>query len=168
MSALTEKQRNFIIALHDEKAPDEGDGLLIWAAERAGYGNPDGTSKNKTLSVIASRLKQSDSVQAAMAEYARGEWRSLNPRAVRAAKNVMRDAKHRDHGRIVMAAIDRLDAPQMQTMHTVKIEDHRQPTPEAIDRVLKRIEQLAIRFGVAIAPPAIIDGEATEVREAAS
>jgi hypothetical protein len=158
MAALTEKQRDFIIALHSEDAPEEGDGLLIWAAEQAGYGNTDGTSTNKVLSVIASRLKQSEAVQDAMKEYARGEWRALNPRAVRAAKNVMRDKKHKDHGRIVMAAIDRIDPVEEVHTHNVNVEDRRIP-PEAIERVLARIDQLMRTAGLLPKPAAIIDGE---------
>ena len=39
LALSTDKQRAFVCALYDEEAPIKGEGLLIWAARKAGYGN---------------------------------------------------------------------------------------------------------------------------------
>jgi hypothetical protein len=162
MAAVNERQRNFIIAMHSDDAPEKGDGLYIWAAEQAGYGRADGTSTNKTLSVIASRLIQDEAIKAAMAEYARSEWRALLPRAVRAVKNVIRDKSHRDHGRVAMAAIDRIDP--VETAHTLKIEDNRPPAPAMTQKVLDRIEEL-MRLAGLPKPAPMIEGQCVVIEE---
>lgn len=157
MRALSrERQRLFVVALYDEEAPDKGDGLQIYAARKAGYGNAEGTSTNAALGVIAARLLADDRVQAAIAEYSRGQVRAVSPEAVRAVRNLVRDPKARDHMKAVSAILDRVDP--IETKHVVAVEDHRPPTPEAIDAVLKRIDELMRRVGLPL-PPLIIEGE---------
>lgn len=78
MSALNEKRRAFVCGLYDEDAPRKGDGLLIYAAQVAGYGTP--TSSKKSLSVIANRIVHDDRVQAAIVEYSQRVLRAIPPK----------------------------------------------------------------------------------------
>jgi hypothetical protein len=150
MAALSEKRRAFVVALYSDDAPAKGDGLLIWAAQQAGYGTP--TSSNKSLGVIANRIVHDDTVQQAIAEFSRGMVRAIAPEAVRAVRELVRDTKHKDHGRAIGQILDRV-AP-IETTHNVKIEDNRPPSREAMERVLARINELAMRAGVVLPPEA--------------
>src|ERR1700749_883469 len=68
MQALhNDRQRNFVAALYDEEAPMKGDGLLIYAARKAGYGNKEGTTTNEAFGAIGGRLVQSERVHEAIA-----------------------------------------------------------------------------------------------------
>jgi hypothetical protein len=152
MQALSDdRRRAFVCALYDEQAPMKGDGLLIYAAKKAGYGNKEGTTTNETFSVIGARLVQDESVHDAIAEYSRSLVRVISPEAVRAVRNLIRNPKAKDHARAVGMILDRI-AP-LETMHTVKVEDNRPPSREAMERVLARIDELAVRAGVML--PAI-------------
>jgi hypothetical protein len=159
MAALPEKRRAFVEALYDEDAPRRGDGLLLFAAAKAGYGSP--TSSKKSLSVIASRIAQDDRVQAAIKEHSHRVLRAVPPEAIRALKDIIRDPKHKDHARGIAMVLDRTDP--LQTSHTMRIEDAR-PVPFDTEAVLKRIDELAAKFGLLPAPK-IIDGEAVEIRK---
>jgi hypothetical protein len=152
MQALSnDRRRAFVCALYDEQAPMKGDGLLIYAAKKAGYGNKQGTTTNEAFGVIAARLVQDESVHDAIAEYSRNLVRVISPEAVRAVRNLIRNPKAKDHARAVGMILDRI-AP-LETMHTVKVEDNRPPSREAMERVLARIDELAVRAGVML--PAI-------------
>jgi hypothetical protein len=153
MASLPPKRRALVMALFDDDAPRKGDGLLAFAAQRAGYGTP--TSSHRSLCVIAGRIVHDDQVQEAIAEHSHRVMRTIPPEAIRALKDLIRDPKHRDHMKAIAAVIDRTDP--LQTLHTVKVEDLRPPTPEAIERVLARIDELARRAGLSLPPP--IDGE---------
>jgi hypothetical protein len=63
MLALNDRQRAFVVALYSEEVPPKGEGRLIFAAHRAGYGT--GKSTNSVLSVIASRLVHDAKIQQA-------------------------------------------------------------------------------------------------------
>ena len=91
--------------------------------------------------------------------------RAIPPEAIRALKKLIADPTHRDHMRAIAAVIDRTDP--LQTMHTVKIEDTRPPSPEITQKVLARIDELARRAGL-LPSPQIIDGECRDVTEQAS
>jgi hypothetical protein len=158
MAALPPKRRDFVVNLYDEEAPAKGDGLLIFAAAKAGYGT--GQSSNKVLSVIANRLIQDDRVKEAIAEYSRGLVRAISPEAVCAVRALVRDPTHKDHARAVMAIMDRFDP--LETTHTVKIEDNRPPSAEVTQAVLDRIEQLMLRVGL-VKPAPVIDGSCTVI-----
>ena len=152
MQALSnDRRRAFVCALYDEQAPMKGDGLLIYAAKKAGYGNKEGTSTNEALGVIGARLVQDESVHDAIAEYSRNLVRVISPEAVRAVRNLIRNPKAKDHAHAVGMILDRI-AP-VETTHTVKVEDNRPPSREAMERVLARIDELAVRAGVML--PAI-------------
>jgi hypothetical protein len=160
ISLLNDRQRKFVIALFDDLAPEKGSGLFLWAARQSGYGTA--TSSDKSLSVIASRVAHDDKVLAAIDEYARMHVRALSPEAVRALRQLLRTPKDKAHFKAIEAVVGRV-FPQ-QTAHTVRIEDDR---PAAFDTatVLKRIDELAAKFGLLPAPK-IIDCEAVEIREA--
>jgi hypothetical protein len=152
MAALpNDRQRAFVVALYDEEAPRKGDGLLIYAARAAGYGTA--TSSTKSLGVIANRIVHDGRVQAAIVEHSRSVLRAVPPEAIRALKDLIRDPKHRDHARAIAMVVDRTDP--LQTMHTVKVEDHRPASPEITEKVLQRIDELARRAGLLPAPQTI-------------
>jgi hypothetical protein len=146
LALANDRQRKFVAALYDEDAPIKGAGLLLYAARKAGYGNAQGTTTDQALSVIASRIVHDERVQAAIAEYSRTTIRAISPEAIRALREVIRDPKHRDHMRAISAIADRV-YPIEQT-HTVKVEDNRPPSIEATERVLARINELAVRAGL--------------------
>ena len=75
-------------------------------------------------------------------------------------KCLIRDPKHRDHARAIAMVIDRTDP--LQTLHTVRVEDTRPPSPEVTQNVLDRIDELARRAGILPAPQ-IIDGDCRDV-----
>ena len=162
MAAINDRRRAFVVALYDEAAPRKGDGLLIYAAKTAGYGTA--TSSTKSLSVIANRIVHDDRVQAAIVEHSRTVLRAVPPEAIRALKELIRDPKARDHARAIAMVIDRTDP--LQTLHTVRVEDTRPPSPEMTQKVLDRIDELARRAGLLPAPQ-IIDGECSDVTEQA-
>jgi hypothetical protein len=156
MSALPPKRRALVMALFDEDAPRKGDGLLAFAAQRAGYGSS--TSSAKSLGVIAGRIVHDDQVQEAIAEHSHRVMRTIPPEAIRALKDLIRDSKHPQHFKAIAAVIDRTDP--LQTLHTVTVQDNRPPTPEAIELVLKKINELARRAGLSLpAPIAAVDAE---------
>jgi hypothetical protein len=164
MAALpNDRQRAFVVALYGEEAPRKGDGLLIYAARAAGYGTP--TSSTKSLGVIANRIVHDGRVQAAIVEHSRSVLRAVPPEAIRALKDLIRDPKARDHARAIAMVIDRTDP--LQTLHTVRVEDTRPPSPEVTQKVLDRIEELMQRAGMIPLPPNVIDGEYSDVTEQA-
>ena len=71
----------------------------------------------------------------------------------REIRNIVNDPNHRDHGRVLMGVYERLDP--VQTLHTVKVEDHRPASPEITQKVLERIDELAHRAGLLPAPQTI-------------
>ena len=162
-SLPNDRQRAFVCALYDDDAPRKGDGLLIYAARAAGYGTP--TSSTKSLRVIANRIVHDGRVQAAIVEHSRSVLRAVPPEAIRALKELIRDPKARDHARAIAMVIDRTDP--LQTLHTVRVEDTRPPSPEITQKVLDRINELARRAGLLQAPQ-VIDGECRDMTEQAS
>ena len=162
MSALPEKRRAFVVALYDEDAPRKGDGLIIWAARRAGYGTP--TSSTKSLGVIGNRIVHDDRVQAAIVEHSHRVRNAIPPEAIRALKDLIRDPKHRDHARAIAMVLDRTDP--LQTVTTLKVEDNRPPSAQATQEVLDRIEELMRRAGLLPKSAPVIEGECRDVTRA--
>jgi hypothetical protein len=164
MAALpNDKWRNLVVALFDDECPLMGHGRLLFAAREAGLGTA--TSSSKSLGVMAGRICRDKRTQAAIAECSIAAIRGgLAPDVVKSIKNVARDPKHRDHARILALVYDRLDP--VQTLHTVKVEDHRPASPEITQKVLDRIDELARRAGL-LPPPQIIDGECSDVTKQA-
>ncbi len=154
MAALSEKRRALVEALFADDAPAMGSGLMSFAAKRAGYGTA--TSGARSLKTIASRIIHDDAVQDAIREHSHRILRAIPPEAIRALKKLIADPSHRDHMRAIAAVIDRTDP--LQTLHTVKVEDHRPPSPEITAKVLERIDELARRAGL-LPPPQTIEAD---------
>jgi hypothetical protein len=155
MLALSEKHRAFVQALFDEDAPAHGAGLLNYAARKAGY-------EGKAVSVTASRVAYRPDVQAAIKEFSHLAVRAISPDAIRAVRNALLDPSHKDNIRAASLVLERV-LPS-ETMHTVRVEDHRPPTVEATEAVLRRIAELAAQAGLP-ALPAPIDAEFKVVDE---
>jgi hypothetical protein len=72
---------------------------------------------------MAWKLMRDDRIIAAIAEEARKLLRSGAPEAVRAVLNGVRNPEHKDHGRFVMAVLDRSDPvetrQQIAVTHTI-------------------------------------------------
>jgi hypothetical protein len=161
MQALSNDwRRRFVVHLFDENAPRKGDGLMLYAARAAGFGNGQGTTSDKSYSVIAARLASDPAVRAAIAEYSQAIVRIISPEAIKAVRALIRDPKARDHMRAVAAVLDRVDP--IETTHTVHVEDYRPPDPAATAAVLRRIAELARAAGMP-ALPAPIDAEVVEI-----
>jgi hypothetical protein len=159
MAALSEKRRGLVLSLFDDDAPVKGDGLLVYAARKAGYGTP--TSSTKSLGVIAGRIIGDDDVQEAIKEHSQRVMRAIPPEAIRALKNLIADPKHRDHARAIAMVLDRTDP--LQTIATVRVEDTRPPSVEATQAVLDRIEMLMQRAGLLPKSAPVIDGDCRDV-----
>ncbi|WP_354102246.1 hypothetical protein [Bradyrhizobium sp. RT7b] len=143
-SALTEKQRRFVLALFD--AP-RSHGSLTFAAKAAGYE----TTSRASLHSIAHQLGSDPKVEAAIAEISRQYLVTLGPRAVRAMRRVLDDDKHKDFGRVLGIVMDRVSPVQSTAL--VKVEHEAGPSLRAVANVTARILELAERAGV----PAMID-----------
>jgi hypothetical protein len=83
-----------------------GHGKYAAAARTAGFGKD---SKPSTLGKQAWQLAHDDRMIAAIAEMSRKYLRGAHPEAVTALHNMVRDPSHRDHGRAVLAVLDRVD-----------------------------------------------------------
>ena len=83
-----------------------GHGRYANAARAAGFGN---NSTPTNLAKIAWRMAHDDRVIAAVASESRRLLRGGHPEAVNALHNIIRDPQHRDHGRAVLALLDRVD-----------------------------------------------------------
>jgi hypothetical protein len=153
MSALSERRRAFVVALYDEDAPRKGDGLIIYATQKANYGSP--TSSRKSLSVIGNRIVHDDRVQAAIVEYSQRVLRAIPPEAIQALKSLIRDPKHRDHACAIAMVLDRSDP--LVTNHNVKVQDDRFIPEKITEQILVRIEEIAARYN--LNSPRVIDGD---------
>ena len=162
MLELSPKRQAFVCSLYHENAPVKGEGLLLYAARQAGYGNAQGTSSNQTLSVIAHRIAHDPKVLSAISEYSKRMVRAISPEAVRAVREAVRDPSSKDHIKAAAMVLDRSDP----ITAIVKIEDDRAPPSiEATERVIARINELAVRAGLPPlpAPSPVIDGVDYEV-----
>ena len=83
-----------------------GHGRYARAARAAGMGKG---STPTNLAKIAWRMAHDDRMIAAIAEEARKHLRGAHPEAVNALHNLIRDPAARDHGRAVLALLDRVD-----------------------------------------------------------
>jgi len=152
MSALTDKQRRYVIALFE--AP-KTHGAMTFAARRAGYGTA--SSSRQSLSQMAHQLNGDPKIQAAISEVSQQYITVLGPHAVRALKRLLDKPDHRDHGRALGIVMDRV-APAASTL-TVKHEGEVKFSQDA-SVVLARIEKLCAKFAIPLPAPKIIDHEA--------
>jgi hypothetical protein len=165
MTALPETQRKFVLALFNPDLPPKGKGMHLMAARLAGYGKTkDGSpSTDAVVRAIAGRVLSDKRVQAAIAEYSTGAVRAMAPEAVLAVRHLLRDRLHRDHAKVALAVLEKVDptprAPMVQVVNT-----YQPPSPAMTAELVKEIAALAARAGVKLPPP-VIEGEATEVEE---
>jgi len=113
------------------------------AAREAGYSNSSDAAK-----VQAHRLMHDPTVLAAIEECTRSGLQTLAPRAVRAAKAILDDPKHRGHARMIETVLDRTGF-FAKTEHKVTVEH---------TVGLKELEDLARRLALenGIAPERFI------------
>jgi phage terminase small subunit len=118
MAALNEKQRLFVRGLFE--LPGGKHGAATRSARAAGYGTP--TSSAQSMATISSRLCSNPAIQDAIQEKSRKYVTTLGPMAVRALKHLLVTPSHREHGRALGLAIERV-APAQST-HTVNVNHH--------------------------------------------
>jgi phage terminase small subunit len=141
MRRLNDRQRLFVrhLVVSERRA-----GRQVDAARKAGYGTP--TSKDHTLRQIAYRLMQDQKVVEAVAEESQKFLRAIVPEAVAALRRLINDPKHREHGRAVLAVVDRFDP--IETRHVVDVHKRTQVTVVSTSEALKKINELAARAGL--------------------
>jgi hypothetical protein len=110
-----ESWREFVYA-YVTGAP--GHGALASAARAAGFGKK---STPTNVAKIAWKLSQDDRIVAAIAECSRKIIRSGAPEAANALLSLIRDPKHKDHGRAVQIMLDRTDPVETRSHHTVDV-----------------------------------------------
>jgi hypothetical protein len=98
-----EQWRAFCYALVTGKG---GHGRYARAARAAGFGKG---STPTNLAKMAWKLAHDSRMHAAIAEESQKYLRGSHPEAVSALLSMIRDSKHRDHGRAVLSVLDRVD-----------------------------------------------------------
>jgi hypothetical protein len=83
-----------------------GHGRYTRAARMAGFGKG---SKPSTLGKQAWQIAHDSRMIAAITELSQKYLRGAHPEAVKALHSMIRDSGHRDHGRAVLALLDRVD-----------------------------------------------------------
>jgi hypothetical protein len=134
MRSLTEKQRNFVLAMLDEPLAAHH----RWA-ERAGYGG-----RNEVLRVTACQLLQMPKIQAACLECGREFLHGIGP--IVAATGLLKIASTPDHPKHFAALesiADRVGMPKT-TEHRVLVDDARRDPAVLVGR----IQELAARLGI--------------------
>jgi phage terminase small subunit len=139
MSALSERQQKFVIALFIVK---QGHGAAVRAARSAGYGTS--ASNNQTMASISSRLMHDERILEAVREYGERFLKAAGPSALRALEKLILTPSHKDHGRAVAAVVDRLYPTE--TVHNVKVEHDVTPSFKDTAEVMERIAALAARY----------------------
>jgi hypothetical protein len=157
MQALTEKQRNFIIAMFTVR---QGHGAAVRAARAAEFGTP--SSSPQSMATIASRLMHTDAIIEAMREYGEQFLKAAGPTALRALERLILTPGHKGHERAVSAVVDRLYP--IETQHTVKVEHSASPDFKETTQILAKIAELAAKFSVRLPSPTIIEGEVVETK----
>ena len=145
MLALSEKQRNFIIALFVVR---QGHGAAVRAARASGWGTP--SSSAQSLATISSRLMHNDAIIEGMREYGEQFLKAAGPAALRALEKLILTPGHKGHERAVDAVVSRLYP--VETTHKVTVEHQASSSMKATAEVFERIMLLAARAGV---PPMI-------------
>ena len=122
-----------------------GHGRYANAARAAGFGK---NSTPTNLAKIAWRMAHDDRVIAAVASESRRLLRGGHPEAVNALHNIIRDPQHRDHGRAVLALLDRVDpvVSKQDISVTHRVID---PDQEALEE-LRALRQLGVSREVMI------------------
>lgn len=142
MTALpNDRWRMFVVALYSVKP---GRGAYIRAARIAGFGTP--TSSPKSLKVIAHRLAHDPRTQAAIREEDQHRLRASAPGAIAALTAMVANPNHRHHAKAVGMLLDRTHP--VETTHTVRVQDVREPAPPVTAEMIERIVTIARRIGL--------------------
>jgi hypothetical protein len=154
MKALpTDRHRAFVRAMYQVKP---GHGAAVRAAKLAGFGTPQSTPQS--MATIASRLTHDPRVQEAFAEQDQLYIRASAPRAIRALSHLIETSSHKDHARGIAMVLDRVHPAE--TIHKMKVEHDATPAFRETAEVMKRMTELAAKFGVGLPSPVIIDQRA--------
>jgi phage terminase small subunit len=119
-------------------------GRQLDAARKAGYGTS--ASNDHTLRQIAYRLMQDQRIVEAVTEESQKFLRAIVPEAVAALRRLINNPRHRDHGRAVLAVVDRFDP--VQTRHVVDVTKRTEVTVVSTSEALKKINELAAKAGL--------------------
>jgi hypothetical protein len=124
---------------HELVTGSPGHGRYTAAARAAGFGKD---STPSILAKLAWKLAHDDRMIAAVLEESRKHLRGAHPEAVNALHNMVRDSTHRDHGRAVLAILDRVDpiVSKQNIEVTHRIVD---PDQEALEE-LSALRQLGV------------------------
>lgn len=116
-----------------------GHGKYAAAARAAGLGKG---STPSNLAKLAWKIAHDDRMISAISEEARKHLRGAHPEAVNALHNMIRDSEHRDHGRAVLALLDRVDP--IVSKQNIEV-THRviNPDEEALEE-LRALRQLGV------------------------
>jgi hypothetical protein len=138
MSALTEKQRRFVLELRHGPA---GYGSEVRAARAAGYGTP--TSSDNVLKVEAPRTLHDPRVQEALREVGGKIIRAEAFQSIANVTAIARDLNHKDSLKANLALMDR-GGFAVETHHHLTVE-------HKVDYSKQALEELAAfrRLGVA-------------------
>jgi phage terminase small subunit len=128
MKALNEQQQEFVY-LYVSAPPRRGS--LVEAYRQAGYGEGS-TPANQAKG--AWRLRNDERVAAAIHEETRKIIRGAYPVAAQAWINLLHSPDHRDHGRAVMAGIDR--TLPVETKHNIEV------VHKTVDPDVEAVEEL--------------------------
>lgn len=142
MKALpSDRHRAFCLALYQVKP---GYGANVKAAKLAGFGTS--TTSAKSWSALASLYANDSRMQAALFEEDQKRLRASAPRAIRALQGLVEDPTHRDHARGIGMVLDRVHP--VETTHRVDVDHHHRHEITAPEKVLARINELALAFGL--------------------
>lgn len=151
MAALTEKQRNFVLAMQANPFAPHNE----WA-RAAGY-----SDSSEGCKVKACLLLQNERIHAACREVAGGAMQALGP--ILAVEVMLREAKSHDGTRRLKAAEMIANRVGLHETQEIKV-THRDLTGDAL---LARLSAVAERLGLdvqkLIGANTIIDAEATEI-----
>jgi hypothetical protein len=135
MAVLTPRERRFVVELFMPGM------TAAAAAQIAGFGNADGSSKRETLARIARRKMTKPHIVAAIAEEQRHVVRALAPSAVRALREILGNRAHKDRLKAARTVFARTDPEHVDHYHQhdvrVTAVDHEAETLKALKWMLQ-------------------------------
>jgi hypothetical protein len=140
----SDRHRKFVEGLF-LPGPARGHGRCIFAAQYAKLGRHDGTSHRKTLTALDTTLLARPDIQSAIREYAKGAIAGLAPEAISAVFAILQDKAHRDHGKVALSVLDRIDP--VPKAPAVVIDQSTSVTMDAAG-MIARIRELAGKHGL--------------------
>lgn len=165
MSACTDQERRFVIALLETGARDATKAAAMAGYGADTYGKGEGKSQNGTSKIAAYRLSHRPRVQAAIREEAD---KRIRAGAILGASVVMEIAMNPLHKDQYKAAVELMNRSGLivETKHTVEVTDNR-----TTNGLLARVHELAARLqldprkllGQAAGTMPVLDAEYEEV-----